>query len=64
MDAYKAQRETEWALAVAGDPAVQSLLLVVDKEVLRMAWMLGWQQGMLTARTEQLREMDAKRRAA
>ena len=59
INEYKAQREAEWAIAKAGDPAVKAALALVDAELAMMLWMLGWQQGALTTKSEHIRELQA-----
>lgn len=59
MQEMKARREAEWALAKLNEPAVQALFIFVPEEFVKMAWMLGWQQGMLSRMNEQLIELRA-----
>ena len=57
---YTAQREAEWAIAKAGDPAVKALLQVLDDEHhARILWMLGWQQGAMSAKTQEIEKLQA-----
>ena len=57
MNEYRAQREAEWAIAKLNEPAVRLLFVAVDEEFVRLAWMLGWQQGMLAAKSEEIRKL-------
>lgn len=42
---YRADADAAFALTMASDPAVRALAEVADKEVIRMAWTLGYVRG-------------------
>ena len=56
---YRARREAEWAIAKLSEPAVRILFLMADEETIKLAWMLGWQQGALSAKSQEIEKLQA-----
>ena len=56
---YTAQREADWAIAKLNEPAVKILFLLADEEAVKVAWMLGWHQGTLSAKSQEIEKLQA-----
>ena len=54
---YTAQREADWTIARLSEPAVRILFLMADEETVKLAWMLGLQQGALSAKTQEIERL-------